>query len=68
MKRVFCEVKASRSDFLAELNHPLKRRIGMRYSNEFYSVTPADLVDTVEILRNAGRWRLGSQVFWLPPG
>ena len=54
MKRVFCEVKASRSDFLAELNHPLKRRIGMRYSNEFYSVTPADLVDTVEILRNAG--------------
>jgi hypothetical protein len=23
--------------FRAELKHPLKRRIGMRYSNEFYS-------------------------------
>ena len=41
MKRVCYEVKASRSDFLAELKHPLKRRIGMRYSNEFYFV-PAE--------------------------
>lgn len=49
MKRVCYEVKASRSDFLAELKHPLKRRIGMRYSNEFYFVTPAHLVDIAEI-------------------
>ena len=37
VKRVCHEVKISRSDFLAELKHPLKRRIGMRYSNEFIS-------------------------------
>ena len=35
MKRVCYEVKTSRADFLTELKHPLKRRIGMRYSNEF---------------------------------
>jgi hypothetical protein len=36
MKRVCYEVKTSREDFLSELKHPIKRRIGMRYSNEFY--------------------------------
>src|SRR6476659_6151000 len=36
MKRVCYEVKTSRGDFLCELKRPLKRRIGMRYSNEFY--------------------------------
>src|SRR5687768_6169713 len=40
MKRVCYEVKTSRADFLAELKQPIKRRIGMRYSNEFYFVTP----------------------------
>ena len=54
MKRVCYEVKASRSDFLAELKHPLKRRIGMRYSNEFYFVTPAGLVDVAEIPAECG--------------
>ena len=49
MKRVCYEVKCSRADFLAELKHPLKRRIGMRYSNEFFFVTPADLVKLTEI-------------------
>src|SRR5262244_2466712 len=44
MKRVCYEVKTSRTDFLSELKHPLKRRIGMRYSNEFYFVTPVELV------------------------
>ena len=32
-----------------ELKHPLKRRIGMRYSNEFYFVTPVRLVEIAEI-------------------
>ena len=54
MKRVCYEVKASRPDFLAELKHPLKRRIGMRYSNEFYFVTPARLVDITEIPPECG--------------
>jgi len=54
MKRVCYEVKTSRADFLAELKHPLKRRIGMRYSNEFYFVTPACLVEIGEIPAECG--------------
>ena len=34
MKRVCYEIKTSRADFLCELKHLLKRRIGLRYSNE----------------------------------
>ena len=54
MKRVCYEVKTSRADFLAEVKHPLKRRIGMRYSNEFYFVIPAGLVDIAEIPAECG--------------
>lgn len=54
MRRVCYEVKTSRSDFLLELKHPLKRRIGMRYSNEFYFVTPAALVNASEIPADCG--------------
>lgn len=41
MKRV------CRADFLCELKHPLKRRMGMRYSNEFYFVTPPGLLEEI---------------------
>jgi hypothetical protein len=54
MKRVCYEVKISRADFLTELKHPLKRRIGMRYSNEFYFVTPAGMVTAAEIPPECG--------------
>jgi hypothetical protein len=54
MKRVCYEAKISRADFLGELKHPLKRRIGMRYSNEFYFVMPAQLVDVSEIPAECG--------------
>jgi hypothetical protein len=54
MKRVCYEVKTSRGDLLSELKHPVKRRIGMRYSNEFYFVTPAALVSVGEGLVEAG--------------
>ena len=54
MKRVCYEVKTSRGDFLAELKHPLKRRMGMRYSNEFYFVTPATLVTMAEVPAECG--------------
>jgi hypothetical protein len=54
MRRVCYEVKVSRADFLGELKHPLKRRIGMRYSNEFYFVTPAGLVKPEEIPAECG--------------
>jgi hypothetical protein len=59
MKRVCYEVKVSRSDFLAELKHPLKRRMGMRYSNEFYFLTPADLVSIAEIPSECGLMEAG---------
>jgi hypothetical protein len=49
MKRVCYEVKTSRADFLCELKQPLKRRIGLRYSNEFYFVTPAGLLKRSEV-------------------
>jgi len=48
------EMKTSRADFLSELKHPLKRRMGMRYSNEFYFVTPATLVSVGEIPPECG--------------
>ncbi len=54
MKRICYEVKTSRGDFLGELKSPLKRRIGMRYSNEFYFVTPVDMVKLAEIPAECG--------------
>ena len=63
MKRVCYEVKTSRADFLAELKHPLKRRMGMRYSNEFYFVTPAGLVQPAEIPAECGLIEAGYATF-----
>ena len=54
MKRICYEVKTSRGDFLSEMKRPLKRRVGMRYSNEFYFVTPAALVGLAEIPPECG--------------
>jgi hypothetical protein len=63
MKRVCYEVKMSRADFLSEIKRPLKRRIGMRYSNEFYFVTPAGLVETKEIPAECGLVEAGHATF-----
>jgi hypothetical protein len=63
MKRVCYEVKTSRGDFLSELKHPLKRRIGMRYSNEFYFVTPAALVSVGETPPECGLVEAGYATF-----
>jgi hypothetical protein len=54
MKRVCYEVKCSRADFRTEIKNPIKRRIGMRYSNEFYFVTPAGLLDLDEVPAECG--------------
>lgn len=59
MKRVCYEVKTSRADFLCEIRQPLKRRIGLRYSNEFYFVTPAGLVNLSEIPVECGLVEIG---------
>ncbi len=59
MRRVCYEVKTSRADFLCEMKQPLKRRIGLRYSNEFYFVTPAGLLNTSELPIECGLVELG---------
>jgi hypothetical protein len=55
----FTEVKTSRADFLCELKQPWKRRIGLRYSNEFYFVTPAGLLNTSELPIECGLVEIG---------
>jgi len=59
MKRVCYEVKRSRADFLCEIKQPLKRRIGLRYSNEFYFVTPKGLLNIAEIPVECGLVEIG---------
>ncbi len=63
MKRVCYEVKISRGDYLGELKHPLKRRIGMRYSNEFYFVTPGRMLDPAEVPAECGLIEAGCAAF-----
>lgn len=60
MRRVCYEVKISRADFLCELKQPLKRRTGLRYSNEFYFVTPAGLLNTSELPIECGLIEVGT--------
>lgn len=48
------EVKVSRSDFYHEINKPTKRRAGLRLSNEFYFVTPRNMVRIEEVPPESG--------------
>ena len=41
------------------MKQPLKRRIGLRYSNEFYFVTPGGLLNTSEIPIECGLVEIG---------
>ncbi len=59
MRRVCYEVKTSRSDFLCEMKQPIKRRIGLRYSNEFYFVTPVGILNTSELPIECGLVEVG---------
>jgi hypothetical protein len=59
MRRVCYEVKTSRADFVCEMKQPLKRRIGLRYSNEFYFVTPVRLLNTSELPIECGLVEVG---------
>jgi hypothetical protein len=63
MKRVCYEVKTSRADYLCELKHPLKRRIGLRYSNEFYFVVPGRMLALTEIPAECGLIEAGNATF-----
>lgn len=59
MRRVCYEVKTSRADFLCEMKLPLKRRIGLRYSNEFYFVAPVGLLNSSEVPIECGLVEVG---------
>ena len=59
MKRICYEVKVSRGDFLGEVRRPLKRRIGMRFSNEFYFVTPVGMLSLDEVPTDCGLLEVG---------
>jgi hypothetical protein len=43
------EIKISKSDFMHEIKNPKKRRAGLRLANEFYFVTPEDLLKVTDI-------------------
>lgn len=58
--RITYEVKVSRADFRRELKAPLKRRIGLLYSNLFYFVTPVGLLKPEEIPPECGLIEVGS--------
>ncbi len=60
MKRVCYEAKTSRADFLCELKQPLKRRMGLRYSNEFYFLAPAEMIHPSEIPIECGLIETGT--------
>lgn len=60
MRRICYEVKTSRADFLCEMKQPIKRRIGLRYSNEFYFVAPRKLLTIAEIPIECGLVEVGS--------
>ena len=59
MKRICYEIKMSRADYRTELKNPLKRRIGMRFSNEFYFVTPAGMLEVAEVPAHCGLIEIG---------
>lgn len=48
-RRIAYEIKTSRGDFLRELSQPKKRRRALIFSNEYYFVTPPDLVKLEEV-------------------
>ena len=60
MKRMCYELKSSRADFLGEVRRPLKRRIGMRFSNEFYFVTPPGMLAIDEVPADCGLIEVGT--------
>lgn len=54
LERVAYEVKISRSDFLAEIRNPRKRRYGLLFSNRFYFAAPEGLIAVSELPVEAG--------------
>ncbi|KKN49501.1 hypothetical protein LCGC14_0642080 [marine sediment metagenome] len=52
--RVSYEVKATRADFLREMKDPTKREFAMEISNEFYFISPPNLIKEDEVPDGCG--------------
>jgi len=52
--KVAYEIKRTRGDFLNELKRPLKRHPALMFSNEFYFVTPKNLIKLEELPQETG--------------
>lgn len=52
--KIAYEIKRTRTDFFEEIKRPLKRQPALFFSNQFFFVTPLDLVKTDEIPQEAG--------------
>lgn len=59
MKRVCYEIKTSRADYLCEMKNPLKRRLGLHLSNEFFFATPIGMLSLDEIPSDCGLLEIG---------
>lgn len=62
MKRVCYEIKTSRSDYLCEMKNPLKRRLGLHLSNQFFFVTPIGLLSVQDIPNDCGLIEIGQAI------
>ena len=52
--KIAYEIKRTRADFFEEIKRPLKRQPALFFSNQFFFVTPPDLIKTEEIPQEAG--------------
>ncbi len=53
-RRISYEIKISRGDFLHELKHPEKRAFALEISQQYYFVTPPNLVELDELPEECG--------------
>ncbi len=53
-KRIAYEIKVTRADFLNELKDPTKRDFAMEISNQFFFITPPDLIKENELPEGCG--------------
>jgi len=54
LRRTAYEIKVSRSDFLAEVRNPVKRRFAVSMSNEFYFIAPPGIIGIEEVPLECG--------------
>jgi len=63
--KIVYEIKRTRSDFLNELKKPFKRHPALMFSNQFYFLTPVDLIQVKELPQEAGLIEIDEQGKWL---